>query len=68
MSAISIVISAKDERENIQPLVDEIYVALAEQQDFEIIYIDDGSSDGTFEEIVRLKNAGLMCNHIIYLC
>ncbi|SHE23143.1 glycosyltransferase family 2 protein [methanotrophic endosymbiont of Bathymodiolus puteoserpentis (Logatchev)] len=58
MSTISIVIPAKDERENIQPLVDEIYSALAEQQDFEIIYIDDGSSDGTFDEIVRLKNAG----------
>ncbi|GAW87160.1 conserved hypothetical protein [Bathymodiolus platifrons methanotrophic gill symbiont] len=58
MSTISIVIPAKDERENIQPLVDEIYAALTGQQDFEIIYIDDGSSDGTFEEIVRLKNAG----------
>lgn len=57
MSAISIVIPAKDERENIQPLVDEIYAAL-EPQDFEIIYIDDGSSDGTFAEIIRLKNAG----------
>lgn len=60
MSEISIVIPAKDERENIQPLVDEIYAAL-EQQDFEIIYIDDGSSDGTFEEIIRLKNAGRSC-------
>ena len=58
MSTVSIVIPAKDERENIQPLVDEIYAALAEQQDFEIIYIDDGSTDGTFEEIVRLKNEG----------
>ena len=58
MRTISVVIPAKDECENIQPLVDEIYAALAEQQDFEIIYIDDGSSDGTFEEIVRLKNAG----------
>ena len=58
MSTISIVIPAKDERENIQPLVDEIYAALAEQYEFEIIYIDDGSSDGTFEEIVGLKNAG----------
>lgn len=58
MSVISIVIPAKDERENIQPLVDEIYAALADQQDFEVIYIDDGSSDGTFEEIVRIKNTG----------
>ena len=58
MSTVSIVIPAKDERENIQPLVDEIYAALAEQPDFEIIYIDDGSTDGTFEEIVRIKKSG----------
>jgi len=58
MSTISIVIPAKDERENIQPLVEEIYAALGNQYGFEIIYIDDGSSDGTFEEIVRLKAAG----------
>lgn len=58
MSSISIVIPAKDERENIQPLVDEIYAALQGQYDFEIIYIDDGSSDGTFEEVLRLKNSG----------
>jgi glycosyltransferase involved in cell wall biosynthesis len=62
MSTISVVIPAKDELENIQPLVDEIYAAMSqmtpEQKDFEIIYVDDGSTDGTFDEIVRLKNEG----------
>ncbi len=59
---ISVVIPAKDELENIQPLVEEIYAALNTkayaQEGFEIIYVDDGSSDGTFEEIARLKNNG----------
>lgn len=58
MNLISIVIPAKDECENIQPLVNEIYTALMGHYTFEIIYIDDGSTDGTFEEIIRLKNAG----------
>ncbi len=55
---ISVVIPAKDELENIKPLVDEIYSALKNNEDFEIIYVDDGSTDGTFDEIARLKNEG----------
>jgi len=59
---ISVVIPAKDELENIQPLVEEIYTALNnetyKQEGFEIIYVDDGSTDGTFGEIARLKNNG----------
>jgi glycosyltransferase involved in cell wall biosynthesis len=59
---ISVVIPAKDELENIQPLVEEIYAALDNEsyqaEGFEIIYVDDGSTDGTFEEIKRLKNSG----------
>ncbi len=55
---ISVVIPAKDELENIKPLVEEIYTALSDLADFEIVYVDDGSDDGTFDEISRLKNAG----------
>jgi len=55
---ISVVIPAKDELENIKPLVEEIYSALTDLSDFEIIYVDDGSTDGTFDEISRLKNNG----------
>lgn len=55
---ISVVIPAKDELENIKPLVEEIYTALTDLSDFEIIYVDDGSSDSTYDEITRLKNNG----------
>jgi len=55
---ISVVIPAKDELENIKPLVEEIYSALSDEHEFEIIYVDDGSSDGTFDEISRLKKEG----------
>jgi len=55
---ISVVIPAKDEFANIKPLVEEIYTALTNLSDFEIIYVDDGSTDGTYEEIARLKNNG----------
>ncbi|MBA6290219.1 glycosyltransferase family 2 protein [Colwellia sp. MB3u-4] len=55
---LSVVIPAKNEIENIQPLVEEIYNAIGDLADFEIIYVDDGSTDGTYEEIKRLKDNG----------
>jgi dolichol-phosphate mannosyltransferase len=45
-SAVSVVVPAKDEAGNVEPLIDEIARALA-GGDFEIVVIDDGSSDGT---------------------
>lgn len=54
---LSIIVPAKNEKENIEPLVIEIVTALKQQQHFEIIYVDDGSDDGTFEEIVRLQQS-----------
>jgi len=36
---ISVVIPAKDEFANIKPLVEEIYTALTDLSDFEIIYV-----------------------------
>lgn len=62
---ISVIIPAKDELENIQPLVEEIYKALSPKEDFEIIYVDDGSTDGTFDEILRLKNSTFPAINII---
>lgn len=46
---LSVVVPVKDEVENVKPLLDEIHAALDARYEFEIIYVDDGSSDGTLE-------------------
>jgi glycosyltransferase involved in cell wall biosynthesis len=50
---VSIVIPARDEAPTIAPLVDEIAEAMAQRPDlsYEIVFIDDGSTDGTWEQI-----------------
>lgn len=45
--ALSVVVAVRDERENIEPLVREIVAALTGVVSFEILYVDDGSTDGT---------------------
>lgn len=51
---ISVVVPVHNEAENIKPLLDEIAAALTKFTDYEIIYVDDGSTDNTLE---ILKNA-----------
>jgi dolichol-phosphate mannosyltransferase len=51
---ISVIVPAKNEEKNIAPLVAELETALAQIGPFEIIYINDGSTDGTEAEILRL--------------
>jgi dolichol-phosphate mannosyltransferase len=51
---LSIVIPARNEAENIAPLVDEIRAALDGQLAYEIVYVDDGSDDATAAEVLRL--------------
>jgi glycosyltransferase involved in cell wall biosynthesis len=50
---VSIVIPARDEAPTIAPLVEEIAEAMAQRPDlsYEIVFIDDGSTDGTWEQI-----------------
>jgi dolichol-phosphate mannosyltransferase len=55
---LSVVIPAKNELENVEPLINEIVAALMDVAEFEIVYVDDGSDDGTFDELLRLKNNG----------
>jgi dolichol-phosphate mannosyltransferase len=45
--AVSIVVPVKNESGNIGPLVEEIAAALGADAAFEIVYVDDGSSDAT---------------------
>ena len=44
---ISVVIPVRNEAENIIPLIEEIHRTLEGRWDFEVIYVDDGSSDET---------------------
>lgn len=53
-AALSLVIPALNERENIAPLVGEIVAALDGKVAFEVVFVDDGSTDGTLEEIQRI--------------
>lgn len=44
---LSVIVPVKNEQENILPLLTEIHTALEGKCDFEVIYIDDGSTDRT---------------------
>jgi glycosyltransferase involved in cell wall biosynthesis len=53
---LSIVVPVFNEAENIEPLIGEIRSALApSRMNFEIVVVDDGSRDGTFEILTRLQ-------------
>jgi glycosyltransferase involved in cell wall biosynthesis len=52
--AISVVVPVRNEAGNIAPLVAEIAAALGGQWAFEVVYVNDGSSDGTAAELKRL--------------
>lgn len=55
---LSVVVTVYNEEENIKPLVERINNAL-QGLDFELIYVDDGSTDGTIRELKKLKNPRL---------
>ncbi len=51
---LSVVVPAKNEERNIAPLVDEIAASVAPLGPFEVIYVNDGSTDGSEAELLRL--------------
>ncbi|MSP49441.1 MAG: glycosyltransferase family 2 protein [Alphaproteobacteria bacterium] len=48
---LSVVIPARNEADNIVPLVDEVEAALAGRFDFEVLVVDDGSTDTTYDQL-----------------
>ena len=53
--AVSVVVPVRNEAENVGPLADEIAAALGGRWNFELIYVNDGSSDGTEAALNALK-------------
>ena len=52
MTSVSVVIPIKNEAENIRPLIDEIVAALEPVTQFEVIVVNDGSTDSS-SQVVR---------------
>ena len=50
----SVVIPAKNEQDNVKPLIREIVSALEDEPEYEIVYVDDGSSDLTYTNLMSL--------------
>jgi glycosyltransferase involved in cell wall biosynthesis len=55
---VSIVVPLLNEEATVAPLYEEVRAALDETgEDWEIVYVDDGSTDGSYRELVRLHAA-----------
>ncbi len=55
MVELSVVVPVKDEVGNAVPLLNEICAALRERVSFEVVFVDDGSRDGTVAALVAAK-------------
>ena len=51
--AVSVVVPVRNEAENILPLIEEIAAALGDRRDYEIIYVNDGSTDATGKRLAE---------------
>ena len=53
--AVSVVVPVRNEADNVAPLVDEIAAALTGRWSFEVVYVNDGSRDGTEDVLKTLR-------------
>ena len=53
--AVSVVVPVRNEADNVRPLTDEISAALKGRWSFELIYVNDGSTDATEGALTALK-------------
>jgi glycosyltransferase involved in cell wall biosynthesis len=55
---VSVVIPVKDEQDNLRPLLEQVRSALdPERLEYEVVFVDDGSGDGTFDTLRLLAAA-----------
>ena len=62
---VSVLIPAKNEANNLKPLIEEIRVVLADES-YEIIVVDDGSTDSTLQELRQIRQSGLNTLRILH--
>ena len=55
LATLAVVVPVKDEAENVLPLIEEIAAALEGVCVYEIVYVDDGSADGTPDRLLNAK-------------
>jgi glycosyltransferase involved in cell wall biosynthesis len=53
--AVSVVVPVRNEADNVAPLIEEIAAALTGRWTFEVVYVNDGSTDGTEAALQRLR-------------
>ena len=56
LGRLSVLVPVKNEQDNIEPLIREIFAALHAEAVFEIIYVNDGSTDDTQRVLENLKS------------
>jgi dolichol-phosphate mannosyltransferase len=57
-SGFSLVIAVFNEAENVAAVTEEVLRAVGGERRFELIYVDDGSTDGTADRVRALRRAG----------
>jgi dolichol-phosphate mannosyltransferase len=62
--AVAVVVPVRNEAGNIAPLINEIAASLEKQAAFEVIYVNDGSSDRTESELTLLMASRPWLRHI----
>ena len=63
---VSVVIPAFNEAENIYPLLDRLLPVLKKYNDYEVVFVDDGSSDNSIEILDELHKKNAKINYISF--